>query len=353
VTSPPIARPGALVISLDFELHWGVRDKYPVDGAYRDALLGARRVIPRMLEMFEEFDVAATWATVGFLFARSRADLERFNPAVRPRYRNPLLSPYSEQVGESEDADPLHLARSLVERIGRTPRQEIGTHTYSHYYCGEEGQTAETFQADLAAAVAIAKDQGIRLQSVVFPRNQHNPAYDAALVAVGIRAYRGNPRSRLWRFANAEQSASNWKRAGRLADAYFGAAARGTFAWDDILQESGLSDVRASHPLRPYHPALRVIESVRLRRLCRGIRFAARTGRLFHLWWHPHNFGRHQTENLCFLREVLREFAACRTRYGMMSLSMGDVDALARGRGRASGSPTAPPTRVVPSGAES
>src|SRR5262245_13071649 len=58
---------GALVISLDFELHWGVRDKRPVDGSYRENLLGAREAIPRMLDLFEEFGIAATWATVGFL----------------------------------------------------------------------------------------------------------------------------------------------------------------------------------------------------------------------------------------------------------------------------------------------
>ena len=68
---------GALVISLDFELHWGVRDKRPVDGPYRENLLGAREAIPRMLDLFEEFGVAATWATVGFLFAKNRDGTRR------------------------------------------------------------------------------------------------------------------------------------------------------------------------------------------------------------------------------------------------------------------------------------
>ena len=59
---------GALVISLDFELHWGVRDKCAPDGPYRENLLGARKAIPRILDLFEEFDVAATWATVGIRY---------------------------------------------------------------------------------------------------------------------------------------------------------------------------------------------------------------------------------------------------------------------------------------------
>src|SRR3954447_2214187 len=83
---------GAFVVSLDFELLWGVRDKYPPDGgAYRGNLLGARAAVPRMLELFAEFNVAATWATVGFLFAATRRELERHRPAVLPGYDNPAL----------------------------------------------------------------------------------------------------------------------------------------------------------------------------------------------------------------------------------------------------------------------
>lgn len=330
MTPPRDASPGALVISLDLELHWGVRDRHPVGDAYTPNLLGARTVIPRLLETFEEFAMAATWATVGFLFARTRDALERFTPRIRPTYHDAALSPYGERVGANETEDPLHFAPSLIERIRRVPRQEIATHTFSHYYCGEAGQTAETFRADLLAARAIAAEWGIRLRSIVFPRNQHNPAYDAILRENGIRAYRGNPHARIWWFANAAESARGWKRAGRLLDAYLGPATRGTTGWGEVRQPSGLSDVRASCLLRPYRPALRHLERLRLERIRRGVRCAARTGRIFHLWWHPHNFGVHQQENLDFLRGVLVEFAACRERYGMRSLSMAEVDGYLR-----------------------
>jgi hypothetical protein len=75
----------------------------------------------------------------------------------------------------------------------------------------------------------------------------------------------------------------------------------------------------------------RHLESARLSRIRRTLRFAALQGRIFHLWWHPHNFGLHPEENLRFLRGVLTEFAHCRQRYGMRSLSMADVDAEVRG----------------------
>ena len=330
MSSAGVTRPPALVISLDFELHWGVRDRHPVDGAYTPNLLGARTVIPRLLDLFEEFEVAATWATVGFLFARSRAELESFSPAVRPTYRNPALSPYGERVGQNETDDPLHYAPRLIDRILRTPRQEMGTHTFSHYYCGEAGQTADAFRADLGAARAIAARRGVVPRSIVFPRNQHVSDYDAILIENGIRAYRGNPTSRLWRFGNAEESASAWKRAGRMLDTYLGISGHGTIGWDEILQPNGLSDVRASCFLRAHHPSLERLEPLRLARIRRAVRFAADNGRIFHLWWHPHNFGLHQEQNLKLLRSVLVEFAACREEQGMRSLSMLGVDSLVR-----------------------
>src|SRR5689334_1908763 len=114
---------GALVISLDFELHWGVRDKRPANGPYRRNLLGARAAVPGMLDLFKEFGIRATWATVGFLFARSRKELQEYSPARRPAYRDPKLSAYEERVGEDEAEDPLHYGASLIDEIADHPGQ--------------------------------------------------------------------------------------------------------------------------------------------------------------------------------------------------------------------------------------
>ncbi|MGH7508099.1 MAG: polysaccharide deacetylase family protein [Gemmatimonadales bacterium] len=335
--------PGALVISLDLELAWGVRQR---GQGYVRNLLGEREVIPRLLALFREFEVAATWAAVGFLFAASRDELERFSPRVRPAYANPSLSPFSDSLGSGEADDPLHFAPSLIEAIRRTPRMEIATHTFSHYYCGEPGQTADTFRADLEAARAIAESRKLRLSSIVFPRNQHHPGYDNCLLAAGITAYRGVPRSWMWRFENAEASATPGKRAIRLIDAYVGLTGHHTVPWWEVPQPSGLANVRASCFLRPYNPRLAPLERLRLGRIRRSIRAAARQGEIFHLWWHPHNFGVHREENLAFLRRVLEEFQDCRTRHGMRSLTMCEVDRLA-GSSRRSGAECAAATQAL------
>ncbi len=319
-------RRGAFVCSLDFELLWGVRDLYPPDGgSYREDLLGGRRAIPALLDLFARNDVHATWATVGFVFASCRDELRAYWPAEQPAYADPGLSPYADPVGRDERDDPLRFGASLVEAIRATPGQEIGTHTFSHYYCLEPGQTAAAFGADLDAALRIAAARGIRLRSIVFPRNQVNEAYAPALAARGLVALRGNARG--WPYLAGTGAAANGiaRRGARLLDAYLPLSGSGGAGWDELSREDGLCDVRASLFLRPHEPRLRALEPVRLARLAAAIRDAARSGRVFHLWWHPHNFGRNLEANLAFLERVLGVVAECRARFGMESLTMAEV----------------------------
>jgi len=323
------ALPGALVISLDFELHWGVRDVAPATGDWARRLHGARRAIPAMLDLFEEFEVAATWATVGFLFASSRAELERFAPERRPAYANPALSPWGEALGEGEHDDPLHFAPSLVAEIGRRPRQEVATHTFSHYYCLEPGQDRETFRADLASAIAIARHHGVETRSIVFPRNQHNPDYDDVLAEAGITCYRGNQWAWMYRAADGRGN-TRLARGARLLDTYVDVAGHHTTRWSDVPRRGGLCDVPASYFLRPCPPAMAALDRIRLRRIRRSIRLAAALGEIVHLWWHPHNVGLHTGRTLAFLRAVLEQFARCRDKYGMLSLTMAEAADVAR-----------------------
>jgi len=325
--TPPF---GALVISLDFELHWGVRDKRAVDGPYRENLLGARKAIPQMLDLFEEFGIAATWATVGFLFAKNRQEREEFSPALRPQYANSKLDAYSEPTGDNEDDDPMHYASSLITRIAKTPKQEIATHTFSHYYCQEPGETRNAFAADIASAMAMGRRYGFDIRSIVFPRNQFRAGYESVLSDAGITCYRGNEPNWMYRpRPRGEETLA--VRAPRLIDGYVSLSGPKYVRWEEIAQPGGIYDVRSSMFLRPYSPQAKSFEPIRLRRIAGGIRAAAKNRGIFHLWWHPHNFGTHTQENLEFLREVLGVYAECNKTHGMRSLSMAHVASVAAG----------------------
>ena len=316
--------PPAFVISLDFELHWGVRDRQSPYSSYRDHLLGARQAIPKLLNLFEEFQISATWATVGFLFARSKSELMDYFPRSRPDYRNKALDAYSEPLGEGEKDDPLHYAPSLVSMIQERPGQEIGSHTFSHYYCLEPGQTRESFAADLESAVALAGKSGIRLRSLVLPRNQVNREYLDLLGQHGFTCYRGPEKG--WMHSPSPRTRNQATRRGaRLLDGYVPLSGSRTIPWKEVVEPGGLCNVRGSMFLRPWSAKLQRCEARRWQRICACLKRTAVGGGIFHLWWHPHNFGVNTDQNLNFLRSILQVFRQLREQHGMCSLSMSGV----------------------------
>lgn len=319
-----------LTLSLDFELFWGTRDHRSL-AAYGPRVEGGRTAIPRILELFEEFDIHATWAIVGFVFFEGPADLIERLPSVLPDYAEARLSPYPEisSIGTPRLPREYFFAPELVDQIRRTPFQEIGSHTFSHYYCLEEGQTAAAFAADLEAMRAAAQDKlAAAMRSLVFPRNQANDDYLELCRQAGIVAYRGNPRS--WVYEPKKQGDETLLRRGlRLADSYLNLTGHHGHALGD-LAFGPLVDVPASRFLRPYARRLRALEPLRLNRIEQDLSHAAANGLLYHLWWHPENFGKDTDENLGFLRKVLEHYRSLAERGQMRSLGMAEVAALVR-----------------------
>jgi hypothetical protein len=313
---------GIFTVSLDFELYWGVRDKTDLD-SYKATLLGERNVIPCLLDLFAEADVHATWATVGFLFFDEKDELLAHLPPLRPGYRDRNLSPYDHvmRIGPNEQKDPFHYARSLICRILQFPGQEIGTHTFSHYYCLEEGQIVNEFRADLRAAYGAAERLGIDLKSLVFPRNQWRPDYLPACAEAGVRVVRG-PRQ-AWMYRPKSGTDNAVKRAFRLADTYVSLS--GHNSQRPLWCEDGLVNVPSSRFLRPFSPRLASLTTLLLRRIRRSMKHTAKNGLVYHLWWHPHNFGIHQEQNLHVLKNVLDYFGQLSQEYGMVSRSMGEL----------------------------
>ena len=314
---------GSFIISLDFELHWGVRDVVSLSQS-KDHFLRARDAIPEVLKSFEEHGVHATWATVGFLFARDKRDLLHHLPEIRPTYAERRLDPYSflGEVGDSERSDPFHFAPSLLDAIAQVPGQEIASHTFSHYYCLEEGQSQATFEADLEAAAAIGESFGAVTEALVFPRGQHNPAYNSTMKRLGVRTYRIPPAFYPYHSRRADQE--NLAHRGlRLIDSYVPLG--GSFGDSPRLDDAGLVPLRAGLFLRPYSRARRQLEPLRMRRLKSAMRDAAHKKRELHLWWHPHNFGTYTRQNLAMLHDVLDEYRVLRERYGWPSRNMSEA----------------------------
>jgi peptidoglycan/xylan/chitin deacetylase (PgdA/CDA1 family) len=313
-------KPGTFVISLDFELFWGVWDVTTKE-KYGPNIIGVKKAMPLMLQLFEEYGINITFATVGFLFAKDKKELLDYLPGEKPGYSNLGYNVYEKELpsaGNNEKDDPYHFGYPILQSILKT-NHEIGTHTFSHYYCLEEGQTAVQFTSDILAAKKIATANNILLQSIVFPRNQVNEVYLPILYANGISVYRGNPTS--WIYKPRQFLAEiPIIRLCRLLDTYLPISGYNTHK---IQQQSdGPTNVPASRFLKPYKPGLAWLEKLKLKRIKNEMTKAAQKGELYHLWWHPHNFGIYTDKNIDNLRTILKHFLFLKNKYGFVNHTM-------------------------------
>jgi hypothetical protein len=318
-----LSNTGTFVISLDFELMWGVRDHRSVAN-YGDAVLGGRKAIPLILKIFQKAGIRATWATVGLLFAKSRKEMLYYAPTIKPNYQDPNLSPYvdiqNSLIGENEESDPLHFGASLIEKIASCPGQEIATHTYSHFYCLEKGATPEAFQYDLLAAKAIGDQAGYTMRSIIFPRNQKSLEFIAIVRDNELETFRGNAQGYMYQPRSGDRTNILF-RTTRFLD---GALPLGPKQIHSISGIDVLKNIPASRFLRPWSKKLGVYNHLYLQRILKEMELAAKNRKCFHLWWHPHNFGRNTRENIIQLTKIINHFEHLKHKYGMKSLNMSD-----------------------------
>lgn len=321
---------GKLIISLDFELHWGVFDSKVLDANGRKYFLDTRELIPQVLKRFESMDIRATWATVGILFVKDIKQLRAFLPTKVPVYANSAYSAYGlierEEVGSDEKSDPFHYAPSLVEKILETRGQELASHTFSHYYCLEPKREGNCFAEDLDAAQAIAKENfGVTLKSLVLPRNQFTPDDIITIGEAGFLNARSNPGVWFWK-GESKDDESRPKRTARLLDHYF-PLDKDTLFELPLDVRNGVADLPASRLFRPYIANIDGIggQTLKIRRIQKEMTAAAIQGKCYHLWWHPHNLATDPARNMAALDAILRHFLHLRDRYGMESKTMLDI----------------------------
>lgn len=308
----------SFVISLDFELFWGVLDCQTL-ADYGPRVAGEWVAIPKMLSLFRCFEIKATWATVGMAMCKDFREWNNVRPSVLPGYNNTSCNPYF--AHEVVQANPeLFFARSLVEKILETPGQELGSHSYSHFYCGEPGATSAQFEADLDCALYMSKQLEHCPLSFVFPRNMVIREFLESLSKRGFKVWRSNPEHFLYRHGHIVP-AGLLGRALRLADTWFPLSGANMAV---PFETSMGVNLPASAFLRPWQQKFHCLEQLRFSRIANAMTDAAKAGRVYHLWWHPHNFGLNQDCNLAFLERILTHYKSLKDEYGMESRSMGD-----------------------------
>jgi hypothetical protein len=304
---------------LDFELLWGIFDK--VGTRYKpEYFSNTRKVIPEMLDCFGRQEIKATWATVGMLFAENEEEWKAYSPDYLPSYRDKKFSAY-EWAKQHGIRPEVHFAPDLIRMILATPGQEMGSHTFAHFYTLMRGQSPEQFRQDLQATQKIAWDKfGVSLESLVFPRNHINELYHGICLEEGYRFIRSNPKNWFWQETQHEDFS---KKLFRSADCFFGIGEKTFYPDSEITQYEGEPLlIPASRILRPFNKGNGLMNRLRLNRIKSEMTAAARSGEIYHLWWHPHNFGNDPKGSMLELQEVIDHFLRLKETYGMESYHM-------------------------------
>ena len=92
---------------------------------------------------------------------------------------------------------------------------------------------------------------------------------------------------------------------------------------NSVHEVDGIKVINADRFLRPYR--FQFLNRFMVKRVIDEMTFAARHGSVYHLWWHPHNFGKNLEENLSNLEQILEAYSALKEKYSMRSVCMRDL----------------------------
>jgi hypothetical protein len=269
----------------------GVHDYYGhnIDG-YRTNLENVRFVVPKMLQLFSERNIRATWATVGAVALSTWDEYFTFSPSP-PAYENNNLAidPF---YAEIDPDGTLHFAPDLVNCVVNTPGQELGSHSFSHIFFRENGVTSEDFIADESVVRSVFNDLfKINPISLVFPRNQI--AFQSFLSDCGIHIWRGNENA--WYFeSKKEEHNLNFARCFRLYESINPWIKRSLPLDNNICYSSMF--IRFNLP--------EVLWKLHLKRINNEINNLS-GDEILHIWWHPHNLGSNMDERFQRLERIL------------------------------------------------
>jgi peptidoglycan/xylan/chitin deacetylase (PgdA/CDA1 family) len=319
-----IMNQGLFCISLDFERFWGIRDVKNYEQIEVE-LTYIQDVTNKLLTIFEIHEIHATWATVGLLGHESLADLLAFNTDASISYADQHFSPYPlTKNGLAQLNESIFLAKDQIRAILKTPHQELASHTYAHYYCLENGQTIEDFKADIAKMKILGERLSHKFVSLVLPRNQVNTDYLKLAHENGIIAYRGNQINRYWKNSSFQKEGFV-KKVMRVLDAYFPMSKTSSIRLKDLKKKkNGPVNIPANRFLRPYYHG-KWLENRKVKRIKKEMTTAAKNGKIYHLWWHPHNFAQNQSQNFAQLKEILEHYTYLNEVYGFASMNMQEI----------------------------
>jgi hypothetical protein len=277
-----------------------------------------------LIKSFESYGIHATWASVGLLFTPSINVLHETIQNYNINYNKEKYSPYR-FTSDELSAIPFEIlnAQNEIEQILNTPFQDLASHTYSHFYALEEGQTELDFKKDLELMSNAGEQLQHQFKSIVFPRNQINNNYLQLLANTGYLTFRGNQENNLWA-SSPYAKESIFKKGKRVIDAYYNLSKSNAYTIDNLEIVNGLVNIPANRFLRP-STGKNILEKRKLKVIKEEMSIAAERGEIYHLWWHPHNFSSRTEQHFEQLEAILDHFKNLNKQYGFQTLNMSEI----------------------------
>lgn len=261
---------GKLTISIDLGLAWSIWDVVtPEDLQIVET--AERPICAALIELFDRYEVPATWGVVAALLDEESA---KFRPGSEACWYAPDI-----------------IDRVVHARVAH----EIGSHGGKHVQFDEI--SAYQAQEDLDFAREVHRANALPFKSFIFPRDAIG--HLDVLTYAGLRTFRG--RDIGW-FETARRAGRIVGRAANFADKFLPVPPSPVSA----VKHGALVNIPGSMLLLGRNgPRRFILPTVSRAKLLMGLVRTQRTGRIFHLWFHPSNFYYRRDEQLATLRWFL------------------------------------------------
>jgi len=287
---------GSFILSLDCEGYWGMADMITSPPREGWTSRGLEEVYGRLVRLLDAYEIPATWAFVAaFVHSRDEMDACSYLLDEPIPYRGREWAESFKTSYRGGDADGW-LCPQALDIVRISGAHEIAAHGFSHLPFAEPQTSDAAVRRELSLLADFWGRRGVRPLTFVFPRNQ--PGH-LALLAEQFDAYRPPHPLEVRR-----DPAARVRRLVAEMDLWAQPAEHGRFGRPAALPPAVLLNHRAGG--RRLVPT-----AVTLARVGRMLRRAVETGRVVHLYTHPHNFitGRGQFALLSGVLAKVAEYA--------------------------------------------
>jgi len=279
---PRTEQTGYFLFSIDTELGWGFFDyDYARTSLFSQDGSRERRTIERLLDVFDEFGIIATWAITGHLFYKKCEECE--------------ICPILEWEGKYHSFkeiyktyNPLWYGADIIETLlTRQTRHEIGFHGYTHQIFDKNKMSAEQTRIEIQEWQRVSSRFGITPLTVIFPRNV--VGYLDIFNESGFVCYRGK---------EIQPDAYKLQIVGKLIkhlDQIFSISKPHIYNVSECENE-GLVNLSFSQEFFGFNRKIELLldtlhlTNIRLRRMVSAVRTAATEKKVFHVCAHPWEF---------------------------------------------------------------